>query len=225
MEKLRDFLLARGAHLVGFAGMDGVPGATLPRGVSVAVRLPKDVVDGIQEGPTLAYYDAYHSLNARLNEIVTAGAAYLQGLGYQAHAQTTTAVGSYVNYRTALPHKTVATRAGLGWIGRCALLVTPQYGSALRISSLLTDAPLPCTTPVTKSQCGDCHACVDACPGGAVQGPAWEEGMPRDTLFDPAACDKAARALCKQRIQKQQTLCGQCFVVCPFTKRGLAQPY
>ena len=44
--------------------------------------------------------------------------------------------------QTALPHKTIATRAGIGWIGKSALLVTAKYGSAIRLSSILTDTPI-----------------------------------------------------------------------------------
>ena len=67
--------------------------------------------------------------------------------GYQSYANTTKAVKQDDNWCTPLPHKTVATRTGLGWIGKNCLLVTKEYGSAVRLSSLLTDAPLPAGTP------------------------------------------------------------------------------
>jgi hypothetical protein len=62
---------------------------------------------------------------------------------------------------TPLPHKTVATRAGLGWIGHCALLVTPAFGPALRISSVLTNAPRYHAVPIVRSRCGTCRRCVE----------------------------------------------------------------
>jgi len=40
---------------------------------------------------------------------------------------------------SSMPQKTIATRAGLGWIGKTALLITPQFGSAIRLNSVLTD--------------------------------------------------------------------------------------
>jgi epoxyqueuosine reductase QueG len=61
---------------------------------------------------------------------------------------------------TGLPHKTTATLAGLGWIGKCALLVTERYGSAIRLTAVLTEAELPCGEPVSRSRCG---ACADKC--------------------------------------------------------------
>ena len=82
-----------------------------------------------------------------LDNIVSCGAEFLLENGYQAYANTTKAVKQDDNWCTPLPHKTVATRAGLGWIGKNCLLVTKEYGSAVRLSSLLTDAPLPAGTP------------------------------------------------------------------------------
>lgn len=88
------------------------------------------------------------------------------------------------DYRSVLPHKTVATRAGIGWIGKNCLLVTREYGSAIRLSSLLTDAPLHGNDPIDKSLCGTCHKCVDACPAAALTGKLWHAGTLREELFD-----------------------------------------
>ncbi len=129
---------------MGFADLRSVPEAGLPYGVAVAIKLPREIVRSIASGPNLPYYETYHAINARLDQIVSSGAERLARLGYHAFAQTTKSVVSLSDNRTPLPHKTVATRAGFGWIGRCALLVTEEYGSALRISSLTTDAPLDC---------------------------------------------------------------------------------
>jgi epoxyqueuosine reductase QueG len=85
-------------------------------------------------------------------------------------------------------HKTVATRAGLGWIGKCALLVTEEYGSAVRITSVLTDAPLEVNKPVNNSNCGTCNNCVRNCPAEASSGDLWAAGMKRETFFDYLAC-------------------------------------
>ena len=73
-------------------------------------------------------------------------ANYLQTKGYQAYSQSEKnliANGCYDagTHSTLLPHKTIAVLAGLGWIGKNNLLVTPEYGSALSMCTLLT--PLP----------------------------------------------------------------------------------
>lgn len=219
--EIEALLLERGADLAGVASLAGVEGAALPVGVAVGIRMPKDVVRSIADGPNHAYYDMYREVNARLDAVVIAGAEYLIGKGYRAAAQTTKSVAYVGENRTALPHKTVAVRAGLGWIGKCALLVTERYGSALRISSLLTDAPLEASRPVESSRCGDCTLCKDHCPGGAVTGETWRQGMEREALFDAARCEKTARELAFERIGKTAALCGKCIVVCPYTARYL----
>ncbi|NLG24575.1 MAG: epoxyqueuosine reductase [Clostridiales bacterium] len=215
-------LRAAGADLVGCADLSQVPGAELPRGVSVAVAIAPEVVAGLSDGPTPAYRDAYHALNARLDGIVTVGARLLQARGYAARPQTTTSVVESAGYRTPLPHKTVATRAGLGWIGRCALLVTEEYGSALRLSSVVTDAPLPCAAPIGRSRCGGCRACQRACPGGAVMGAAWDVHTGREALVDVECCRETARGRAEACIGQALTLCGKCIEVCPYTRRYLA---
>ncbi len=220
-ETLSALLRENGADLVGFADLRAVPEAGMPFGVSVAVKLPPEIVRSIEDGPNLGYYETYNELNARLDRIVTAGAEYLTGLGYRAAAQTTKSVVKLDDTRTLLPHKTVATRAGLGWIGRCALLVTKEYGSALRLSSVLTDAPLETALPVEASSCGDCSECVLHCPARALKGKIWSAGMARDHLMDAPGCRDTARKLSLERFGKEATICGKCIEVCPYTRRYL----
>lgn len=219
--KLTQLLLDSGASLVGFADLTLFVQSGMHRGVSVAIAVPADVIRSIKAGPTREYFETYHSLNAALDHIVTLGAEYLRSKGYRAIAQTTDTVVESEDYRTALPHKTVATRSGLGWIGKCALLVTEQYGSAVRLSSIVTDAPLQCGTPVTQSRCGNCMACTNACPGKAVSGELWSPEKDRDEFFQPLKCRPAARKLAAEAIHEEITLCGQCIYVCPHTQRYL----
>ena len=155
-EDLFHLLREKGARLTGVADLTGVAGSEMPVGISVAVPVPKGIVRDLQTAPTQEYYEAYHAMNAQLNEIVSAGAEFLRAQGFRARANTTLAVKQDSQWRTPLPHKTVATRAGLGWIGKSCLLVTPEFGSAVRLSSLLTDAPLPSDAPVDESRCGSC---------------------------------------------------------------------
>ena len=214
-----DFLLAQGASLCGFGDLSHVVQGDLHCGVSVAVKLPKDILLSIEKGPSRIYFDAYHAINTRLDGIVTAGAEYLIEKGYRAHAQTRANVQEHDGYRTDLPHKTVATRAGLGWIGKSALLVTREFGPAVRISSLLTDAPLTPARPIDRSKCGGCTACMDHCPGRAITGKLWDVTMDRDAFFHAADCRRAARALSKSLLNEEISLCGKCIEICPYTRR------
>ena len=222
--KIKAELLSLGANIVGFGSLDELPGETredMPVGVSIAVVYPKEVILGISELPTLEYKEWYDRLNERLDMIVTCGAETLRNMGYKAVAKTRKYVGfSEGEYSTMLPHKTVATRAGLGWIGKCALLVTDEFGSALRLSSILTDAPFYTATPINKSRCGNCMNCANACPAGAVSGKLWELGVYRDEFFDPIKCRKTARERAKLGFNGDITICGKCIEICPYTRRG-----
>jgi epoxyqueuosine reductase QueG len=107
----------------------------------------------------------------------------------------------------------------LGWIGKCALLVTEEYGSAVRISTVLTDAPLETSVSVDDSACGDCALCVESCPGKAPSGKNWEVGLHRDSFFDVFACERASRERAVAKLDFDDTFCGICISVCPWTRK------
>lgn len=222
-DELFQVLAVRGAKLMGVGDLRGIVDGDLTTGVSVAIPLPKHVVQDLQTAPTEEYYHLYHSLNAQLNGIVEAGAAFLREQGYQAQANTTTSVQIDEDWRTPLPHKTVATRAGLGWIGKSCLLITEAYGGAIRLSSLVTDAPLPLNTPIGESRCGSCEICVKSCPAHALTGAIWEAGMPREAFFQRETCKKTQLERMKLATGIDADLCGLCFAVCPYTKRYLRE--
>ncbi|MDR1538453.1 MAG: epoxyqueuosine reductase [Clostridiales bacterium] len=223
--QLKAELLAFGADIVGFGDITELPPkarAGLPTGVSVAVNMPAEIARGIAELPTSEYFDFYNRANEALDGIVTRGAEFLKSKGYVAIAQTRDSVGSGgTENRTALPHKTVATRAGIGWIGKCALLVTKERGSMLRLSSILTDAPLTPAQSVDSSRCGSCNACAVACPGHAVLGELWAKGKPREEFFDAAACRVAARKRAILGFGVNTTICGKCIEACPYTRKAI----
>lgn len=217
---LRQQMLALGATLVGFADMEGMlegEFACWPRAISIALAFPDDLIDRVAEGPTVEYYQAYNRFNERLNEIAAQTAILIRSLGYRAEAFPATVQGPDLdvrNLRAAFQHKTAATRAGLGWVGKSALLVSYQCGPRLRFATVLTDMPLEVGTPVTVSECGDCTTCRRACPGGAIRGEEWWPGRPREELFDAQACFVEARRQLRQRVGVDQPVCGICVAVC-----------
>jgi epoxyqueuosine reductase len=61
-----------------------------------------------------------------------------------------------------------AARAGLGYVGRSTLLVSPRYGSLLLLGELLLDLELDdYDQPLTPACCAE-NYCATACPTGAL---------------------------------------------------------
>ncbi len=66
--------------------------------------------------------------------------------------------------------KALAERAGLGWIGKHSNLINRRAGSWFFLGEIYTDMPLtPDHTP-QRNHCGDCTACIQACPTQAIVG-------------------------------------------------------
>jgi epoxyqueuosine reductase len=224
-DDLTTLLCSQGAAHVAFADLRDIPPDVrdeFPVGVSIAVALNPTIIAGIQDGPTPEYYAEYKRANQLLDSLGSYAAEFLKKQGYQAKNFAATEAGiDPQTHSTRLPHKTIATRAGLGWIGKCALLVTEPFGSAVRLTTVLTDADLPTGNPINTSRCGECRVCVDVCPAHAPSGKNWRVDMSRDDFFDAFACQKTARELAAARIGVTNTICGRCIVTCPWTKKYL----
>jgi len=212
-----------GAALVGFADLSCLPTDVrrgLPRAMAITVSLDPTIVAGLTAGPTPEYHAEYQRANELLARLADQAVATLETRGFVARTSAVTVKAVEGDGATPLPHKTVATRAGLGWIGHSALLVTPTFGKAVRLASVLTDAPLACAEPVERSRCGTCRACVDACPAAAIKGVPWRAGVVRDRIIDVHACAPTASALAQAQ-GIDVTICGICILACPWTRRYL----
>jgi len=71
--------------------------------------------------------------------------------------------------------KAWAAKSGLGWIGKHSNLLTQQVGSFYFIAELIIDLDLKYDLPVTD-HCGECTACIDACPTQAIVEPYVVDG-------------------------------------------------
>ena len=187
----------------------------LPRAVSIGVALTPEIIGVVEHGPTAAYFAEYKRVNAALEAAARGLAALLRDHGAAAEPlQPTVGYKSDRDMTAAglFAHKTAATQAGLGWIGKTAIFVSSQLGPWVRLATVFTDADLPAAEPVIAGGCGGCLRCVEACPAGAGRDVRWRAGMPRDELLDVVACLRETKA----NDGAAGGLCGVCVAVCPF---------
>lgn len=224
--ELEAFLKSLGASKTGFSYV----GDILPEGrkslksaITVMVRLSDFIVDEITDRPTHTYFHHYRTVNFLIDQITLRCMLLLQEWGHKAFAvpasQTVKTEGD--EYTAIFQHKTAATRAGLGWIGKNGLLVTPEYGPRIRMGTVLTDMELPYGQPVTEGRCGNCRLCVSNCPAGALHGVNWKAGMPRKELVDAHACSVFMHDNFKSI--GRGSVCGVCMRVCPFGAKKAGQ--
>jgi len=188
-----------------------------PRAVSIGVALPHAVIDQLPRGretralATTYQLECYDVINRRLDDIASRVASALQREGFRALPVPSRERISDERRCALFSHKLAAHLAGLGWIGRSCLLVTPEHGPRVRWVTVLTTAPLPCGEPM-EQRCGECRQCVDACPVGAFTGRAFLEAEPREARYDAAACERYLQELGERN---ERAVCGMCLYMCP----------
>ncbi len=121
----------------------------------------------------VAQYDTIHAYNeaARASHAV---ALWLEGKGRRA-----VAVPAFIpidmsppkhGMRGAVDWRSAGVAAGIGSYGENGLLVTGEFGPAVRLGGVVTDAEISEGRPLSEPLCTHCMRCVEACPAGALSG-------------------------------------------------------
>jgi epoxyqueuosine reductase len=197
-----------------FSTVSDHTGKKFPFAISFALPMNPEIMASIQNGPNRKYADEYAGVNQRINELSSALAAEIVEKGFQSEPLAASVRTDMVNIKGDFPHKTAATRAGLGWIGRHCQLITRPFGSWVRLGTIFTDTELPCGPAMEKNFCGRCMSCVEACPAKALKGSKWYPGLPREEILDVRACDEWKKEHYFQHHKGH--ICGICSAVCPF---------
>lgn len=197
-----------------------------PRAVSIGKVLVHAIVNMLDDpadrkAAELYRHYCYDLVNDLLDKTALRIASLLQAAGYAAlpiPAAPRAVDGDRLC--AVFSNKLAAHMAGLGWIGKSCLLVTPEVGPRVRWATILTNAPLSPTGKPMPQRCGDCRVCIDACPARAFTGRAFHAGEERDARFDAFACNRHMRTI-KEEIGHR--VCGLCLKVCPYGVRGNAR--
>ncbi len=187
-EEIETFTKREGAAKVGVARIDDSLKKTFslspselqdwPFAISIAIRLSRAILDSLDDQPTMLYKWHYKQANAQLDRIAFNLTNKIQKMGYRALPIAASQILDWKEQNAHVSHRHVAVAAGLGWLGRNNLLVTPEFGAQVRLTTVLTNLPLPIQKERVPFSCGNCRRCVDACPVDALG------NSPEDFDFD-----------------------------------------
>lgn len=222
---IKDHLIPAENYIYGFADMTGLLQKKFEGynfGISIGQRLDDAIVDKVINGPTMEYYSHYKQANTDLARISERICKDLNKNDIETFNISPTVSTSeldtiyFKTLRTDLSHKMVATRAGLGWIGKTDLFVSKDFGPRLRLVSILLKTPVKSKTkPTDISRCGNCKICVEICPAKAANGKLWDITVDREDFFDPWKCRNQCAEFGRTRLGMDARICGICVAVCP----------
>lgn len=184
----------------------------------LADEFPKALSVALVFKPSFAEYDeaAYHAQSTGVREETEAKVQELVAFFKENKVKFYTIPAALQNPETLhaeFPHKLAGTRAGLGWIGKCDLLITPEFGPRVRLGTILFDADVKTDAPVNESSCGDCIACTSACPASVVHNTLWSPGKEREELISALGCSRY-RDTADPSLGRKHS-CGLCLLACP----------
>jgi epoxyqueuosine reductase QueG len=207
---LKRELLDYGATVVGVADLKGFLGGEishLVRAVSIGVdrRLNEDTL-------------------SLLMKLQKRAVRFLKARGHRTLAippDSDRRKGTFISKLYSLfNHKMAATSAGLGWIGKNGLLISPDYGPRLSLATVLTDSTLRPDAPMAYSLCGDCALCKNYCPSQAITGAEWSRTAPLVELVKLDSCRSHKKT---KRLTEGKPNCGLCINICPYGRQDGAE--
>ena len=115
-----------------------------------------------------------------------------------------------------------AQKAGLGWIGKNSMLISPKLGSYTFIGELILDVDIEPSRTSIPNRCGSCTRCIDSCPTGAILAPQ---------IIDAQKCISYLTIEKKSSLTttEQESLNGWCFgcdicqEACPWNSKATPQ--
>lgn len=238
-QRIIEFCIQQGADLVGFASVDrwdkegSVPPEFRPKAlfpaaetvIVLGIGMPLPIVETT---PSILHKELYDTSNIELDQIAFRLVRFLNKLGYPSSYFTRDGYGSLKLLKkrmaAAFGHVKAGYFAGLGTIGLSNNLLTPEFGSRVRLISVFTSARLEPSPMIENELCIKCLACVKCCPKRAIK--PREDRIIAD--LDKIACTEMAQELTRRRCYP----CGICTKVCPigadrklYKQKGIMKKY
>lgn len=167
----------------------------------------------VLEDPAAAYISRYalgrdyHKLmRARLKKLGQKISAEIGDFGYRVFTDSAPVL-----------ERALARKAGLGWFGKHANLISRDDGSWFFLGEIYTDLSLPHDAPFEDEHCGRCVACIDVCPTQAIVAPYKVDArrcISYLTIEYRGVIPQEFRALIGNRIFG----CDDCQLVCPWNR-------
>ena len=191
---LKNYAESIGVDLIGFASQkrfEGVvpeenPFTIFPEGKTVILlgkRITRGSLRGVEEGTNFGDYNLFGSswLDDNFNSLMCYEITrYLENINYEAvpiFPNPTEAKGMGISVAEGKPAPNVtpdfqyaAVACGLGEIGYCGEILTPEYGPRQRWQMVITDAEIEEDPILEENICTNCEKCAKICPLGAITG-------------------------------------------------------
>ena len=175
-----------------------------PHAICLAMEQPFGETQKIpQESSERAVFVTYRRMGVSALEL----GDYIRSLGYHAQVHDT--------YNDAAPVIPMFVAAGMGQVGASGYLLSPQFGSRVRLMIMTTDALVSHDRPVdygVHAFCSICQVCVNRCPGRALtREKVWWRGVEKHKIIGERC----------RPVMSRYSMCGVCMKVCPIQRFGL----
>lgn len=172
--------------------------------ISLAMRMSYRVMMSV---PSRDFWNEVHRVYYEVSHTAVGLATHIRALGYSARA--------HFLHSEDLLHIPFAWLGGLGELGRHGMLITKEFGSCIRLSSVTTDIPLVLDRPINigiNSFCKECSLCSSFCTTGAIPREGQDISGVTKWAINPEKCTEA---ICKMYG------CGICLKVCKQNAQAL----
>lgn len=149
----------------------------------------------------------YHKLiRARLQQLATRISDEIGAYGYRVFTDSAPVL-----------ERALGRKAGLGWVGKHANLISRTDGSWFFLGEIYTDLPLPADPAYATEHCGTCVACLNACPTGAIVAP-YEVDARRCISYLTIELKGSIPPELRPLIGNRVFGCDDCQLVCPWNR-------